>query len=175
MSDSSSTTSTLPLVSIAVEVGAVISRGGYWFSSRFGFYRPGPHERKVQTEARPSAAAVRDFYRSAVLLNNPVTHRQAQTRTLARRLGGEERIVDAVQVLRRNAGSRIRLLDFDRRFRRPCLHFQRTARRHGVARVHEKIEKYLLQLPCVSVNRAEIGFQLGLHLYTRFLKLVFEQ
>ena len=58
-----------------------------------------------------AAAAFEDFDRAAMLLNDTVCHRKPEAGAFARRLGGEERIVDAVQVLRRDAVPRVGDLD----------------------------------------------------------------
>ena len=125
--------------------------------------RAGDGQRKFHTERGAAAAPVGDFDRAAMLLNDTVGHRKSQAGAFARALGGEERIVDAVQILRRDAVAGVG--DFDAR--RPVLRAQvRTSsvppRCHGVARVQEQIQEHLLQLAGVAVTGGQIRIEIGL-------------
>src|SRR5437762_11457360 len=86
-------TSTLPRLGEWAEP-AVISRGIYRFPGRAG-----RGKRKFQAECGAAAAPVEYFDRTTMLLNDTVSHREPQTGAFARRLGGKEGIVDAVDVL----------------------------------------------------------------------------
>src|ERR1039457_4630799 len=103
MSASSSTTRMLPLDSREVAWGIVISSGIHRGPCR------DPRRRQFQAEAGAAARPVGNFDRAAMLLNDTVGHREAQPRAFARRLGGKERIVDAMQVLRGNPRPRIEI------------------------------------------------------------------
>src|SRR5262245_1056142 len=91
-----------------------------------------------------------------MLLDDPVSHRQSQARSsrLAfprRVLGGKERIVDLVDVFRRNAAAGIGHLDLDAGAV-PRSNAQRaTGCRHGVFGIDEQVEKHLLQFPRVAM------------------------
>src|SRR5260370_17803067 len=102
MSDSSSTTSTLPLVGNVVGWGTVISGGTPRLPGGVG-----RGQRKLDAERGAATVPVGDFDRSAMLLHDTVRHRQTQSGALARRLGSEEGVVDAVYVFGRYSGSRI--------------------------------------------------------------------
>src|ERR1039458_9573899 len=131
MSASSWTTRMLPLESREVAWGTVISSGIHRGPRRC------PRRRQFQMESGAAARPVGNFYRAAMLLDDTVGHREAQPRAFARRLGGKERIVDAMQVLRRNPRTRIGHLRLHAQAFRPGAHFERAARRHGVARVQK--------------------------------------
>src|SRR5207249_4189101 len=108
----SSTTRIRPLAAplVATGWGAVISRGGYRLHCRL-ICRVGHGERKIHAEGGAAPAPVGNFDGTAMLLDDAVAHRKAETGAFARGLGGEERIVDAMQVLGRNALSGVG--DFD--------------------------------------------------------------
>src|SRR6185436_19036285 len=82
--------------------------------------------------------------------NDSIADREAQARTLPHRLGGEERIVNARQLLGRDAVAGVG--DFGhgfaafeaRRNRQPA------AARHRIARVEEEVQEDLLQLELVA-------------------------
>src|ERR1035438_9016126 len=100
MSSSSSITSTLPLIWIAT--GATVSSGIHRCPRR---RRHG--EGKLDPEPGAAVAPVGDFDGTAMLLNDTVSHRKPEAGALARRLGGEKGIVDAMDVLRRDALDRV--------------------------------------------------------------------
>src|SRR5271157_2886231 len=170
MSSSSSTTSTLPLVPAAVKWGAVISSDIHRLPRRAGH-----GEGKLEPERGAAARPVRDFDGAAMLLNDTVSHREAEAGALAHSLGGEERIVDAVHVLGGDAMSRIGHFGPGSRAFRPGAHFQRSAGRHGVAGIQEEVEKHLLKLAGVAVHGPKAGVEIGLDLDSRLLKLVLQQ
>src|ERR1035438_10032683 len=95
ISTSSSTTRMSPLVSDGLNGVSVISSGAYRLPR--GGCNLG--ERQFDAELGAPAGAVGNLDGTAMLLNDPISHRQPQASALARGLGGEERVVDAVQVL----------------------------------------------------------------------------
>src|SRR3954454_20532961 len=104
ISASSSTTSTLPrLLGDAAIRGDVISCCIYRLPRGAG-----SGEREFQMEGGAAAAPVGHFDRATMLLNDTVGHRKPEPCPLAGGLRREERIVDAVDVLRGNAVARIR-------------------------------------------------------------------
>ena len=70
--------------------------------------RPALAAARSMVETRAAGRPVGNFNGTVMLLNDTVGHRKAQARALARALGGEERIVDAVQMLGRDAAIRYR-------------------------------------------------------------------
>src|SRR5689334_19860864 len=117
MSSSSSMTRTLPR--LEGEVSGCIYRLPN---------RAGCSEREFQMERGAAVAPIEHFDRTAMLLNDTVGHRKSETGALARRLGGEEGIVDAVNVLRSNAGSCIGHFYFDAHAVAPGTYFKGAAR-----------------------------------------------
>src|ERR1700684_272717 len=96
---------------------------------------------------------------SRMFLNDSVGDRKAESGTaglpFARRsFRGEERIVDALDIFRRDAGT-----VFGYRHPHPVAikgrHAQSTAARHGIFGVEEEVEKNLLQPSRVSLNGRE--------------------
>src|SRR5438067_5828283 len=66
-----------------------------------------PDRRKLQMETCTLSGTRNGFDRAPVLLNNSVCDRKAEPRALLRRFGREEWIVDAAQVLGRDAMARV--------------------------------------------------------------------
>src|ERR1700729_3856970 len=75
----------------------------------------GRAQRKYDVETRAAARPVGNFDGAVVLLNDTVAHGKAEARALARGLGGEERIVDAVHVFGRDAAAGIGYFDLGTR------------------------------------------------------------
>ncbi len=71
------------------------------------------------------------------------------------RLGGEERIVDAVQCSGAMPWPVSATSTWTRRALAPGAHFERAAGCHGVAGVEEQIQEDLLQFAGVAVNRRQ--------------------
>src|SRR3982750_3935151 len=71
-----------------------------------GIYRLA-RERELQPKIRAGAQLTLHFNVTAVLPHNAITDRKSEARTLLRAFGSEERIVDALQVLRINSLPRI--------------------------------------------------------------------
>src|SRR5262249_36312347 len=99
-----------------------------------------------------------------MLLNDTVGDRKPQTGALARGLGSEEGIVDAVQILGCDTVSRVGNLNPRTEPIGPGADFQSSAAAHGVARVEEEIQEYLLQFAGVAIDRRQVGIQDDLHL-----------
>src|ERR1035438_7054403 len=102
ISTSSSTTRMSPLVSDGLNGVSVISSGAYRLPR--GGCNLG--ERQFDAELGAPAGAVGNLDGTAMLLNDPISHRQPQASALARGLGGEERVVDAVQVAERHPAAK---------------------------------------------------------------------
>src|SRR5580658_6952788 len=79
-----------------------------------------------------------------------------------RSLGGEERIVNALNMLRGNAGSGIGDADADAL---PVErgHAQRAAARHGVFCVQEQVQEHLLQSSRIALNGGQLRFRRVVH------------
>ena len=92
-----------------------------------------------------------------MLLDDAVAHRKAQPGAAAGGLGGEERIEDAMQMFGRNARAGVGDFHFDRAVLRRGADFQHAARRHGVARVHEQVQKHLLEARGRAENRRQVA------------------
>src|SRR5215831_10422367 len=90
------------------------------------------------------------------------------------RLGGEERIVDALNVFLRDAGAGIRNPDTHGITVLSC-YIEQTASWHGVFGVQEQVQEDLLQAPCVSLDGRQVSAEIALHLNAGHLELVFEE
>ena len=91
-----------------------------------------------------------------------------------RRLGGEERIVDALNVLLRDAGAGVGN-DHADAFAVGSGNAQRSAIRHGVLGVQEQVQKHLLQPPGIAADQRQVLRQFILHLNLGALELVLQQ
>src|SRR6185437_13542066 len=136
-----------------------------------GHHRRRQHQREAGALSNRAVASDHPV----VLVDDPVGDRQAEAGAAADRLGGEERIVDARQLLWRdprsgvgNLGDRL-AVDNARRHRQPA------ALRHRVARVEEQVEKHLLQLVLDAADDDRRGRQIAPHLDLPDLELMFEQ
>ena len=137
--------------------------------------------RQIDPEHRARADLAFSKDVAAGLLDDAVHRGQAKPCPLADLLGGEERIENLVDDLRRDAragvgdfdqhvvGGRHALVAIRRAFLRGDVggaHRELAAIRHGVARVDREIDDHLLELGDVGLHRpqvaAEHGFQLNL-------------
>ena len=116
---------------------------------------------------------------AGVLLNDAVGDREAESGAapVARSgsgLGGEEGIVDALQVLGRDAGAGVgdQSLDMAVDQRGDA---QAAAAGHGFLGVEQQVEKDLLQLAGIAVDGRQIVGQVEIDIDLRGLELVFEQ
>ena len=108
MSASSSITRTLPL---GVVSGLFFYGGNLRHSpaSSVRLVRAGRGLRpwKLEVKTRAAAGTAEYFNRTAMFLHDAVGHRKTEARAFACGLGGEERVVDAMHVLGRDAMPRI--------------------------------------------------------------------
>src|SRR5215469_3616897 len=116
---------------------------------------------------------------AGMLLNDAVGHGKTQTgatavSALGLALRGEERIIDAVDVLLRNAAARIR--DDDTHIVTVAGgDSQRSAGRHGVFCVEEQVQENLLQLAGVAEYRRQLRVQIRHYLYACSLELMLQE
>ena len=133
----------------------------------------GQRQRQREPRALPDRAVA--VNRAVVLAHDAVGDRQAEARAAADRLGREERIVDARQLLRRNAGAGVgdlgdHAIAVDaRRDRQPA------AARHRVAGVEEQVQEHLLQLMLDAEHRHRPRRELAPDLDAADLELMLEQ
>src|SRR3954453_6316094 len=132
-------------------------------------------EWKFQTERGATVAPVGHFDRTTMFLHNTVRHRKAESRAFAGRFGGEEGVVDAVDVLGGNAVPGVRDLHPDAGAFGPGPDFQGPAGAHRVASVEEEIQEDLLEFTRVPVDRRKIGVEVRLDLDSGLLQLMFEE
>src|SRR2546421_6275746 len=100
----------------------------------------GSDRRKLQVEARAATRPAMDLDGATMLLNDTVCDRQAEARPFVRSLGGEERIVNAVDMLGIDAVSAVDHVDLDTAVRlNRGVYLQHSVRAHSVARVDEQI------------------------------------
>ena len=102
--------------------------------------------REFQPESGAASQVAVHFNNSVVLLDNAVAHRQPQAGTFARCFCREERVVNAGQMIGRDAVPGVGHFNVDEARLRPCAHRQLAAFLHGIASVNEQIEKHLLEL-----------------------------
>src|SRR5579872_4873868 len=165
MSPSSSTTRLLPFAAVAAACGSNTVSGIHRLPLRLletgrGF-RPG----KLDVKARTASRTAKSFNTSSVLLNDSVTHRKPQARALARALGGEERIVNAVQILGGNAVAGVDHVHECSTFTGGRLHFQHSTAFHRVAGIEKQVQKYLLELSRVALDGRESCFERCAHFH----------
>src|SRR5882724_10920072 len=122
------------------------------------------HQREIQIEGGTTAGLAFHSNLPRMLLNNAVGHRQAQARsfTLAftrRGFGGEEWIVDALDMLLRNARPGVRH-DHTYAIAVGCRHPQPSALGHRVPRVQEQVQEDLLQAPGITADQRQMSRQI---------------
>ena len=105
-----------------------------------------PYRGEFDVEGCALAGSGANINFSSVLFDYTVADRKPQTGAAAAGLGGEKRIENAMDVLARNARAGVDNFHFNAAVVRGGAHFQHSAAGHGVARVQEEIQKYLLQL-----------------------------
>src|SRR6476646_2686678 len=110
-----------------------------------------------------------------MLLNDSVSNRQTQAGSFARTLRGEEWIVNLVQIFGANACAGIADIHAGTRFLAPRTHLESPAALHGVARVEEQVEEYLLQFAGVAVDRPQLRIEFGVDLYACLGQLMLQQ
>src|SRR5260370_20389873 len=139
---------------------------------------PAQGEFKVESCAPAGQAFHPDL--ACVFLDNPVSHREAQTRApgLAfprRGLGGEKLIVDFVDVFGRDARAGVADAYLDAGAVAGADAKRADVSSYRILGVDEQIQKYLLHLACVPVDQGKIAVEIGFYLDVRSLELVLEQ
>src|SRR5208283_1835682 len=119
-----------------------------------------PGYRQFQPEASSAIRPVGNFDRAAMLLNDTVRDGKTEAGAFVRTLGGEEGIVDAAEMLGRDAVAGIRYVDLDGAAFPPRANFQSASARHGVAGVEEEIQEDLLELARVAVDGRQAGVEI---------------
>src|SRR5579864_29274 len=132
---------------------------------------------QVERGAFPRAAFHGDFAR--MFLNDAVGDREPQAGAaglaVARRiLGGEEGVVNAVNVL---LGDALAGVADGHIHPGPVAgaHTQGAAVGHGVLGIQKQVKKHLLQLAGVALNGGQMIVEFGMHLDARGLELMFQQ
>ena len=97
-------------------------------------------------EGRTFAGSRANVNFSSVLFNYTVADGQAQSSAAPAGLGGEKGIEDPMDVIARNARAGVSDFDFDAAIVGGGAHFQHAATGHGIARIQEQIQEYLLEL-----------------------------
>src|SRR5579863_4058158 len=116
-----------------------------------------PQEREFKVEGCAGADGALDMNLACVLLNNPVGNGKSKTCATPLAWSGrgfcsEERVIDALQMFRRNTGTGIghNGLNVSIEQRGDA---QPSTTGHGFFGVQKKIEEHLLQFAGVTVNR----------------------
>src|ERR1700730_11547575 len=91
-----------------------------------------------------------------VLLDDPIRQGEAEARALPDVLGGEERIVNARDVLRCNSHTGVAEVDNQRAIHGARVYRQSSPAGHRVAGVEYKIHENLLKLRCAAICRLEM-------------------
>src|SRR5208282_4532633 len=111
---------------------------------------------ELQAEGCALARRRAHVHFARVLLDDAVAHRKAESGAPSGGLGCEEWIEDAMDMFRRNARSGVDDFDFDGAIVSRGPDFQHAAARHGVARVHEQVEKHLLETRDRAKDRRQL-------------------
>src|SRR5438270_8699376 len=117
---------------------------------------------------------------ACMLLNDSVSDRQAEARAARLAftrnvLGGKERVINLVDMLRRNAGATVTDVYLDA-VSIGRADVQRAAfARHGIFGVQEQVQEHLLQLAGVAMDQRQSGVELRLYLHARGLELVLQE
>src|ERR1700750_1735037 len=116
---------------------------------------------------------------ACVLLNNPVGNGKSKTCSTSLAWSGrgfcrEKRIVNALEVLGRDAGTGVGNNGFDMAIEQGC-DAEAAAARHRFFGVQQEVEKHLLQFAGIAVNAGQVVDQVGVDDDWVVFKLVFEQ
>src|ERR1700693_2968349 len=111
--------------------------------------------REFEAERSAFARSAADLDGAAVLLHDAVADRKPQARSFAGGLGGEEGVENTVEQLAGDAHAGVGDLDIHGSILCRGADLDHAAVGHGVARVHEQVQKHLLE----AVGRAEHGGQ----------------
>src|ERR1700689_2429843 len=145
-----------------------------------------PQQWKLKEKRRPKSHLTLDVDFARVLLNDAVSDGEAEAgaaglAVAARGLGGEERIVDAAQVLGSDAGAAVGngdadvAVDLSGDAQGPAFAGFRGGSGHGVFSVQEEIEEDLLQLAGIAHDARKVGHETGFDGDLRGLELMLEQ
>src|SRR5688572_28675404 len=121
-------------------------------------------KRKVQAERRSPPDIAFNGNTPAMLLHDSVTYRKSETRPLPGSLCRKEGIVDLLNVFTADASTRIRNHDLNATVHDSSTDVKDTPFGHGIASIEKEVQKYLLQLSCVS--RDGRGFRKKIHTHS---------
>src|SRR5208282_4227038 len=126
-----------------------------------------PAQGKIQGESRPGAGLALDTNLASMFLDDAVGDGKAEAGAAGLAcargsLGGEEWIVNALNVFRRDARSGVGhayadALAIERG------HAQRSAAGHCIFGIQEQVQEHLLQSSGVPLNRGQLGLEYVLH------------
>src|SRR5271155_2754122 len=138
-----------------------------------------PAQREIEGEGGSLPRMAFHANLASMFLDDAVGDGKAQTGAAGlafagRSLGGKERIVNALNVLRGNAAPGVGHAHADA-LTVERGHAQRATARHGVLRVQEQVQEHLLQSPRIALNGGQSGFRCVVHFDLGHLELVFEQ
>src|ERR1035438_10422605 len=141
-----------------------------------------PQKRKLEMKRCAGVDSTLDMNLSSMFLDDAVRDGQAKPGAAAvtrlwRGFGGEKGIVDALEVLGCDAGARVVYHCGDAVFL-PIGergHAQAASALHGFFCVQQQVEKYLLQLAGIAVDRRQFMGQIKIDDDLSGLELVFEQ
>src|ERR1035441_1496375 len=173
-----SSSMTRMLAPVKLPVAADAETGRFKGSSTSGMNGI-PQQGKLEMKGCAGADGALDMDLAGVFLDDAVGDGEAEAGAapvarLGHCFGGEERIVDALEILGSDAGAGVG----DQRLDVPVGqrgHAQTAAAGHGFLGVQQEVEKDLLQLAGVAVNGGELLGQVEIDDDLRGLELVFEQ
>ena len=137
--------------------------------------RASTQRRQRDLEGGALARVALDEDRAPVLLHDPVRDRQPEPGALADALGGEERVVDAPDVLAADPVAGVAHLDHHGVVVGMRAQRQPAAARHRVARVQDQVEEHLLDAVLVAAHRRHVLRQLAPHPDPRAVELVLDE
>src|SRR5580698_795684 len=155
-------------------------RGMTAVSDIFGLGRDGlPAQGEIQSEGGSGAGMTLHANLAGVFLDDAISDRKAQAGAaglaFARgSLGGKKRIVNALNILGRDAGSGVGHAHADA-LAVERGHAQRAAARHGIFGIQEQVQEHLLQSSRIPLNGRQFGLEYILHLDLGYLELVLQQ
>src|SRR6266852_7568107 len=114
-----------------------------------------PCQRKLYVEARTSAWTAVDFDGSPMLAHDAIGNRKPQSGPLFGAFCSEKWVVDPGHVFGWNALPAVHHINAGETVFAPGPHSQRASGFHRIARIQEKIQENLLQLPRISFHPSE--------------------
>src|ERR1019366_7562311 len=138
-----------------------------------------PAQGEIQGEGRPGTWIAFDTNLARMLLDDAVRDGKSQSGStvltfFGRRLRGEKRIVNPLNMLWRNARPSVRN-PHAHHVAIGRSHVELAAPRHRVLGIEKQVQEDLLQSSRISLNRRNPRRQLGVHLNLRRLELVLQQ